>query len=380
MADPTNTHWSPNMAPRSFDTYYDDVPWGLLLTQPDKPGGRDTGAERIQYNLDRTLNALAHTVGMKPVRQLQQPAPPSFRAPGTLGDWPTNLSLLLESTPVAAARDVLQSSKDLERSWKANDREGFVSAGAGGLLAAMGLVPGGRLAKVLAPVGKEVAPYLQEGVAALTRNNRRGLPMDLVSQQTRGLEQRFGLNRRLYHAGKTRFFGLDPRKTDEGAVTLTTSAPMADSYIGEFPVPSHLAEPGALRSSIDPNLSRAYFMEHVYPIVLRDWDKFLTFDRGGKSYDRNLVQRALAEARSMRAPGVVFENMRDPGPATRFFDLPDAELPATVVYLLKTNYARSPFATFDPLRMESRNLLDGLVPVASIGMLAPFLPSAEKEP
>lgn len=369
MADPT----------RPFDTVFDEVPFGLLLSQPDDSPSRDPMREWRQHNYDRMLNALAHTVGMAPVRQVT-PLPPSLRGLQRSNDSPAYLSFLLEQTPVAAARDLVQSSRDLERASKANSAEGVASAGASGLVAAMGLAPGGRLAKGMVAAGSKVAPHLREGMEALTRINPHGLPMDVLNQQTRALEQRYGLDRRVFHASNRRYLGFDPGKTGEGAISLSDRIPMADSYIGYVPAPAHLAGPEAQRSFVDPNFARVYFHEQIYPVVLRDWDRFLTFDRGGKGYEPGLVQDALADARAKRAPGVVFKNMRDPGPANRYFDLPESQLPGTVVYLRKPNYARSPYAVFDPRRMHSRNLTAGLLPVAGLGMLAPYLPPPEERP
>ena len=64
----------------------------------------------------------------------------------------------------------------------------------------------------------------------------------------------------------------------------------------------------------NPGVGRHYAEgANVRPVVVNDYDDFDIWDMGGGGYRPEHIKQAIKEARQAKAPGVIFQNMRDPG-------------------------------------------------------------------
>jgi hypothetical protein len=227
---------------------------------------------------------------------------------------------------------------------------------------------GGLAAALQALVG---SPAVREGVAARTRQNPRGLPMDEASRRARAEAMGFDMDRRYLHGTHNDFEGFDPEAGRTGvsldgerATFVTDSPATADSYLAG----NHVALenfPEAL--PIGPDVGRLYHPDaRVVPVVLRDRDEMVEWDMGRAKYSPELVQRVLRDARSEGAPGAVMENFRDPG-IMNFGVFGSGGRPAETVAVFDSARMRSPHATFDPQRMDETDLLAGLGGAAVLG-------------
>jgi hypothetical protein len=104
----------------------------------------------------------------------------------------------------------------------------------------------------------------------------------------------------------------------EGDATfLTDSTDVADTYLGGGFVKS--ASPSVkAHGAVDlgGGVSRYYSKgAQIRPVDIPEGtlNKFEVWDMGGGGYNQSFISRALKEAKANGAPGVIFENMRDPG-------------------------------------------------------------------
>ena len=125
----------------------------------------------------------------------------------------------------------------------------------------------------------------------------------------------------------------------------------------------------------------------VWAYRLRGLGDYATYDMAGGLYDRDVVWDQLADAQKQKAPGVVFKDMRDPGP---YWDpkknLPSGRLPwdqfgnisdeaiqnfpaADIIATFDLSRIRSPWARFDPRRQGEADPLAGWAGLAGAGAL-----------
>jgi hypothetical protein len=130
----------------------------------------------------------------------------------------------------------------------------------------------------------------------------------------------------LYHATHSDFdkfkigksgIGSNAGAVGERAVFLTSKPEVADGYLGGNWVNMNSPKIGVGDAAPLPNNPGAgrHYSEgaNIRPVVVNDYDDFEVWDMGGGGYRPEFMKQALKEARKNKAPGVVFENMRDPG-------------------------------------------------------------------
>ena len=312
------------------------------------------------------------------IKRFHDVGPFGILPPPVRESWSNGIRSVMELTPGASIRDTLQSSGELSRAVMNLDPVGTLQALGGMTLGAAGLIPGERLVRDLS---KKAAPYLREGVEALTKGNPRGLPMDPASRRARAEALGFDPDKVFYHATGRTLKRFDPNKGYIPATFFSDNPHVADSYLerqsrSAFGQVSDAL--GTAYKALVPDSRNYRKGSQMYPVVFRDLDKFRVHDY---ALEPALSQEvAVALARKDGYPGVIFKNMPDGGPATLDFHLPEATVPSTVIALIDPAFARSTSATFDPRRRHSSDLLAGLVPLASVGMLAPYLSTSEEHP
>ncbi len=352
MADPDR--WIPG----------DNVPFAPLPS----PAPAGWFQQQRQYYEDQFRNSLSRlgNVGLAGL------LPPAIR-----DSWGSAAHVLAELSPGAGVRDFLQSSGDLTRSVLDANPAGAAGALAGMTLGILGSVPGGRFAKP----ATEVAPYLREGMEALTAHNPRGLAIDEASRGLRARDMSFDPGRVFYHATDNQhpIRSFNPDLSPERATFLADSPAVADSYLRSRMVVRDPRSPETMLSLDVGNGWGRIFRDNaqIYPVVLRDYGKFRTMDMAGAGYadSVDVIQNALREARRAGVPGIVFNNMRDPGPYARAVRIGDPKAPSTIAAVLDPKYIRSRFATFDPTKIDSRDLLAGLMPIMTPAGLLWLAPS-----
>ncbi len=234
---------------------------------------------------------------------------------------------------------------------------------------------GGRVGVV-----RGLAEALVEGMAPRTRQNPRGLPMDAASRRARAESMGFDLDRRWLHGTSVpddfKQFRLpgpehSALSADERAVFLTRDPAAADSYLaGSQNVIANFPDESLVPLAGSDDVGRHYTRgSRVIPVVVRDQDQMAAWDMDGARYDPYHTRRAIREAQENGNPGVVMENYRDPG----FITVGPFGSGARAVdhmALLDTRRVRVPHATFDPQRINSRDLLAGLGGGVAAGVAA----------
>ena len=139
--------------------------------------------------------------------------------------------------------------------------------------------------------------------------------------------------------------------TGEPAAFFSDNPAVAGSYLAGQYVKSNTEDaPEYNPVPMGENISRYYSQgTNVMPVKIRDMHKFDVWDMGGGRHNPNWMSKTLREARRNRVPGVIFENMRDPGMMTASQN-PEGNpgVPSKIVAVFKPNLIRSQFANFDP--------------------------------
>ena len=203
----------------------------------------------------------------------------------------------------------------------------------------------------------------------------RKLPADEASRMARAREMGFDTDQTFYHGSGADIAAFDPKRagtatqyTDSKgarAVFLTDRPAVADSYV---PGSYHTA---ATEGAVDvgPGLQRSYAEgANVTPAYVRGLDDFDVWDMGGGNYRGDFLERAIADARKAKAPGVIFENMKDAGPYKAGSPIGNEHAPSTILAVLDPSRIRSRAAEFDPKKMKKSDLLASL---AAAGLLTP---------
>lgn len=207
---------------------------------------------------------------------------------------------------------------------------------------------GGRVG-IAAGAAEALARALREGVAARTRQNPRGLPMDEASRRARAESLGFDLDDVRYHGtpADTDFRGF--RQTDRG-VWSATNPEIASMYAMEADIANRA------RMRPDGTWERINTSSRVIPLVSRAQQvQVLPQEDGDRLVNASNYQRAQAE---------VFRRARARGADAL------AITPGVRVDLDARNL-RSPHATFDPERSREADLLAG-VGAGMAGSLAAF--------
>lgn len=204
-----------------------------------------------------------------------------------------------------------------------------------------------------------------------------GLPMDEASRLARARELGFDPTQTFYHATQHDFPAFDKKKAagmgaglglKERAVFLTDNPAQADSYLAGGYVSANApsaVEHGVAPLQGNPDVGRWYAPNaNVIPAHVRGLDNFQFWETYGRGYDPDFVKQALKEAKAEGAPGVVFDNMRDPGILDTIGPVGNPRSPSRVVAVFDPRDIRSKFAAFDLAKRNSADLL------ASIGALA----------
>jgi hypothetical protein len=208
-------------------------------------------------------------------------------------------------------------------------------------------------------------PFFGPLVSAIKASN---LPIDEISRMLRAKQVNFN-ERDFYHATHTDVPHIDLSKAGsqasfgergQRAFFLTDKPPVADTYLGGGWVRAD--SPDAVAAGLPDsggNVARYYSRgANVMPLRVRDVQDFEWWQFGGGPYDRELVSDAIAQARKAKAPGVVFQQMADPGLMS--LGRPEA---SNILAILDPRVVRSRFAMFDPARINSKNLLASLAPL-----------------
>ena len=191
----------------------------------------------------------------------------------------------------------------------------------------------------------------------------RSLPTDTISRMQRAKKMNFE-DERFYHATGAdfdKFLTTHPwaKASGETAAFFTNSPAVAGSYLpGQYvsskadnPVDNPEGHGLVPMGGVSTGVSRHYAPgANVMPVRIRDMHKFDVWDMGGGRHNPNWMASTLAAARKSRVPGVIFENMRDPGMMSAP-ENPEGNpgAPSKVVAVFKPNLIRSEFADFDPV-------------------------------
>jgi hypothetical protein len=331
--------------------------WGTPapeVTEPLEPvelppvtPGRDPVEDLKRHKRARRDNATAKALGLEPVREVE---------PGNAAVFPPHMrendvrlfEALMELSPAAATRDAVHALGALLQARDAGDAKGMALAGGALVLAAAGMAPG------VGGLGRRGGKLAMDQASRMARAKKLGWDVDEVVYHATGAD---------FPAFRKRFFGGATGALSEPAFFSTTKPAVADSYL-----------PGRYNRT-SGGLAREYREgANVMPLFLRHKEKYLVKDMGGQRYTTAIVRSALAEARREGRPGVAFRNFVDPG----HFELPtalgDPMTPTTVYATFAGKDFRSIFATFDPKKANSSNLMAGIIPVMTASGLVLLVP------
>lgn len=221
---------------------------------------------------------------------------------------------------------------------------------------------GGRLGALASFLSQNMAmggPAGSLGAGPSMARKASALPMDEASRMARAAE--LGFTSQAYHATHAPDFAKFDKSlagsaadigNNVGKVIWATDKPsVADTYLGGMFV-NRANVPHA--PDIGGGVGR-YYSEggRVMPLSVRAGD-FDVWDMNGAMFGHSSVQKALYDAKKAGAPGVIFENLRDPGGmATGMGEK------STVYAIFNPKDIRSRFAAFDPAKRNSPDLLAG---------------------
>jgi hypothetical protein len=204
---------------------------------------------------------------------------------------------------------------------------------------------------------------------------------DTATRMARADEQNYH-PRMFYHASDKTLTEFDPRFAGTGSnagnmaekATFFVDKPqVADSYHGGRYMTREGPEATA---DMGGGVGRYYNTgSQTYAARIRGLEDFDVWDMGGGAYDALDMEKMLKEARKGKAPGVVFQNFRDPGMVASG-PLGAAKPPANVVAVFDTSRVRSPNAQFDPKKKKSRDILASL---AAAGLISGAIPQGEQQ-
>jgi hypothetical protein len=193
------------------------------------------------------------------------------------------------------------------------------------------------------------------------------LPMDFASRMERARAQGYDTSRVFYHGTGRAFPEFSLAEAGSGGnaglkergVFLSSSPAVSDSYLGG--VYMNAAAPDAIRDGLAPmgdGVGRWYSPgSQVLPVHLRNLDDYTVWDMGGAGYRPDDMRDILRDARKDGAPGVLLENIRDPGLMNATGPLGSSRAPSTTAVAFRPNDIRSVFANFDPRLVRSKNFL-----------------------
>lgn len=194
---------------------------------------------------------------------------------------------------------------------------------------------------------------------------RAPLAMDEASRLARAAEQGFDTSQRFYHGTPQGFEEFSHKAAGSGsnagnrerAAFFSNNPAVSDSYLPGY----HVRVSGATEHGVADmggDVGRLYSEgSQVVPAHIRGLDDFEVWDMGGGGYDAAFMKQALKEARSGKAPGVIFNNMRDSGIIDATGPLGSPRAPSQVIAVNDLSRIRSPFAAFDPANMKKGMLL-----------------------
>lgn len=183
----------------------------------------------------------------------------------------------------------------------------------------------------------------------------RDLPPDEAARQLRAWEQNYD--------PLTYYHGTGSLGTEIRAFDLDKAASGANA--------GHLKKEKAVFLTDDPEIANTYFDQDtyrnsIYPLRVRDVDQFARFDWDGDLYNREVAWQQLQEAKKEGRPGLIWENMLDPGPYAKpdmegYEDeaaaLADQFPTSRILAVFDPSRVRSAFAKFDPRRKHESDLL-----------------------
>mgnify|MGYP003648500102 FL=1 len=196
------------------------------------------------------------------------------------------------------------------------------------------------------------------------------MPMDTASRLARASEQEYAGD--YFHGSNLDFSGFD--RSTRGAY-LTDSPAVADSYVGKD---GGTIYPALVRGGSDFPVVQAggEFYSHIPLSGLPDELGYLKNDaQSNRMSTDNIVLRSGEQ----RLPGVIFEDVVDPGPNIKqYLDetveaaderLAQSQLPSDVINVGDPRKLRSKFARFDPRLAHLKDLSAGLTIIPG-GLLA----------
>jgi len=187
------------------------------------------------------------------------------------------------------------------------------------------------------------------------------LPMDTASRLARASEQEYAGD--YFHGSNLDFLGFD--RSTRGAY-LTDSPAVADSYVGRD---GGTIYPALVRGGSDFPVVQAggEFYSHIPLSGLPDELGYLKNDAQS---NRMSTDEIVLRSGEQRLPGVIFEDVVDPGPNIKQYlgetveaadeRLAQSQLPSDVINVGDPRKLRSKFARFDPRLAHLRDLSAGL--------------------
>ena len=312
--------------------------------------------------------------------QRGNPMPSGPRMPSSLSELiPPELRDRLPSTETAAnlvlgmapgsgdymaARDALESSAAVMSALKRGDYMGAGARGIDALTAALGVMPFLPYLASIKGVGGAIPYHLRPGVEPPTQHNPRGLPMDEASRMKRAREM--GFTTEAYHGSNADIDAFSPSATGGGAwagaygdarpanheaVYLASNPKHAEAF-GDAVYPLRVRARGFEKTRVEPEM-RQWARENGFPSAQKmiddyyDGQVYTAWDADERFAD---IARGLAETNA-------------PGATVDFGKLLSEGQQLGSVHLVRDPTAiRSRFATFDPERTGSSDLLASIAP------------------
>ena len=235
-----------------------------------------------------------------------------------------------------------------------------------------GLLASGRANEVTDEMLGKLTPNDNMELFELYQSGATGMdmPMDTASRLARASEQEYAGD--YFHGSNLDFSGFD--RSTRGSY-LTDSPAVADSYVGRD---GGTIYPALVRGGSDFPVVQAggEFYSHIPLSGLPDELGYLKNDaQSNRMSTDNIVLRSGEQ----RLPGVIFEDVVDPGPNIKQYlgetveaadeRLAQSQLPSDVINVGDPRKLRSKFARFDPRLAHLRDLSAGLTIIPG-GLLA----------
>jgi hypothetical protein len=193
----------------------------------------------------------------------------------------------------------------------------------------------------------------------------------LAARMARAKAMGFDTDRTLYHATSRDFDAFRLNMAGSGsnagnvekAVFLTSDPKVAETYLPQTWV--NAQSPQAIEALGRTDAAVAQYFQpgsQIMPVHIRNPDDFEVWDMGGGGYTPDFMRQALKEAKQNGAPGVIFQNMADPGIGS--LGRPKV---SDIYAVFKPSDIRGKFADFDPAKAKSGKLTAGVAGTLAAG-------------